>query len=153
LGAAETLREEIGSHSAFPERTMFDRTESAVRSALSEKVRATAWSAGRSLMTAEAVDEALGLLADRAATPAASLAEVVLSPREQDVLRLLVMGRTDREIADALFISPRTAQGHVARLFDKLGVSTRTAAVAAALQSGLLPNQPAPCSVPDPSIR
>jgi DNA-binding CsgD family transcriptional regulator len=55
-------------------------------------------------------------------------------------LRLLVMGRTDREIADALFISPRTAQGHVARLFDKLGVGTRTAAVAAALQSDLLPN-------------
>jgi predicted ATPase/DNA-binding CsgD family transcriptional regulator len=140
LGAAERLREKIGSRPAFPERTMFERTESAVRSALPGKGRAAAWSAGRSLMTAEAVDEAFGLLADRAATPAASLAEVLLSPREQDVLRLLVMGRTDREIADALFISPRTAQGHVARLFDKLGVTTRTAAVAAALQSGLLPN-------------
>jgi DNA-binding CsgD family transcriptional regulator len=72
--------------------------------------------------------------------PAESLSQVDLSPREQDVLRLLVLGRTDREIADALFISARTAQGHVARLFDKLGVSTRTAAVAAALQSDLLPS-------------
>jgi predicted ATPase/DNA-binding CsgD family transcriptional regulator len=140
LGAAETLREEIGSHPALPERTMFERTESAVRSALPEKIHASAWSSGRSLPTSEAVDEALGLLVDRDAPPAESLAEIVLSPREQDVLQLLVKGRTDREIADALFISPRTAQGHVARLFDKLGVSTRTAAVAAALQVGLLPD-------------
>jgi predicted ATPase/DNA-binding CsgD family transcriptional regulator len=140
LGAAETLREEIGSRPAFPERTMFDRTQSAVQSALSEKVRATAWSAGRSLTTAAAVEEAFGLLANRATMPAESLSQVDLSPREQDVLRLLVLGRTDREIADALFISARTAQGHVARLFDKLGVSTRTAAVAAALQSDLLPS-------------
>jgi DNA-binding CsgD family transcriptional regulator len=65
-----------------------------------------------------------------------------LTPREQDVLRLLIRGQTDREIADALFISPRTAQGHVARLFDKLGVSTRTAAVAAALHADLLDDQP-----------
>ena len=54
------------------------------------------------------------------------------------MLVLLVQGQTDREIADSLFISPRTAQGHVAKLLDKLGVNTRTAAVAAALQSDLL---------------
>jgi predicted ATPase/DNA-binding CsgD family transcriptional regulator len=138
LGAAEALREEIGSRPAFPERTVFDRTQSAVRAALAETIRIAAWSAGRSLTTAAAVDEAFGLLADRASTPAESHPGVVLTPREQDVLRLLVLGLTDREIADALFISARTAQGHVARLFDKLGVSTRTAAVAAALNDGLV---------------
>jgi DNA-binding CsgD family transcriptional regulator len=65
-----------------------------------------------------------------------------LTPREHDVLVLLVKGHTDREIADVLYISPRTAQGHVARLFDKLGVNTRTAAVAAALQTGLVDETP-----------
>jgi DNA-binding CsgD family transcriptional regulator len=65
-------------------------------------------------------------------------AQFGLSPRELEVLRLLVSGQTDREIGATLFISPRTAQGHVARLFDKLGVSTRTAAVTIALQHALV---------------
>ena len=52
-----------------------------------------------------------------------------LTAREREVLRLLIAGRTDREIAEALFISPRTAHGHVANIFAKLDVSTRTAAV------------------------
>ncbi len=60
-------------------------------------------------------------------------AQFGLSPRELEVLRLLVSGQTDREIGETLFISRRTAQGHVARVFDKLGVSTRTAAVTIAL--------------------
>ena len=61
-----------------------------------------------------------------------------------EVLRLLVAGQTDREIGAALFISPRTAQGHVARIFAKLGVSTRTGAVAEAIQSGVLADWPTP---------
>ncbi|MGH2549304.1 MAG: LuxR C-terminal-related transcriptional regulator, partial [Thermomicrobiales bacterium] len=51
---------------------------------------------------------------------------------------LLVSGLTDRDIATALFISTRTAQGHVARLFAKLDVNTRSAAVALALRNGLI---------------
>ena len=60
------------------------------------------------------------------------------------MLRLLVEGCSDREIAEALFISPRTAQAHVAHIFTKLNVSTRAAAVATALQAGLVPDRPAP---------
>ncbi|MCP3804132.1 AAA family ATPase [Allokutzneria sp. A3M-2-11 16] len=48
-----------------------------------------------------------------------------LSPREQDVARLLAQGRTNREIADVLFLSPRTVEQHVARALRKLGVSSR----------------------------
>lgn len=61
-----------------------------------------------------------------------------LSARELDVLELLVSGQTDREIAEALYISPRTAQGHVAHIFDKLGVNTRATAVAIAVREGLV---------------
>ncbi|WP_238547001.1 response regulator transcription factor [Saccharopolyspora erythraea] len=49
-----------------------------------------------------------------------------LSPREQDVARLLAGGRTNREIAEALFLSRRTVEQHVARVLRKLGAASRT---------------------------
>lgn len=49
-----------------------------------------------------------------------------LSPREQDVARLLAQGHTNREIAEVLFLSPRTVEQHVARVLRKLGVTSRT---------------------------
>lgn len=50
-----------------------------------------------------------------------------LSPRELDVVRLLVGGRTNREIGEALFLSPKTVARHLNSAMRKLGVSTRTA--------------------------
>jgi DNA-binding CsgD family transcriptional regulator len=58
------------------------------------------------------------------------------------VLRLLAAGRTDREIADALFVSRRTVNSHVANILGKLGVHSRQDAVAQARQRGLLPHEP-----------
>ncbi len=55
-----------------------------------------------------------------------------LTAREREVLSLLVTGLTDLQIADWLFISHRTTQVHVAGIFAKLGVNTRTAAATAA---------------------
>jgi len=54
-----------------------------------------------------------------------------LSPREHEVFRLLVMRYSDREIADALFISYRTVTTHVANILNKLGVDSRREAAAA----------------------
>ena len=53
-----------------------------------------------------------------------------LTARELEVLRLLATGRSTEEIADALFISRRTATTHVGNILGKLGVNTRAAAVA-----------------------
>ena len=61
-----------------------------------------------------------------------------LSPRELEVLALLVAGGSNREIGDALFLSPRTVQAHVANIFAKLGVHTRAAAVGRAYELGLV---------------
>ena len=61
-----------------------------------------------------------------------------LTAREREVLRLLAAGRSDREIAEALFISRRTAQGHVGSIYGKLGVSSRAAATRVALEHGLV---------------
>jgi len=52
-----------------------------------------------------------------------------LSPREQDVLRWLSAGKTDRDIGEILAISRRTVHKHLQRIYEKLGVETRTAAV------------------------
>jgi DNA-binding CsgD family transcriptional regulator len=53
-----------------------------------------------------------------------------LSQRELQVLRLLAAGKTNREVAEALFISDKTVARHVSNIFDKLGVSSRTGASA-----------------------
>ena len=60
-----------------------------------------------------------------------------LTPREREVLRLVAQGRTNREIAGALFVSHRTATTHVANILGKLGVASRTEAAAWAVREGV----------------
>jgi DNA-binding NarL/FixJ family response regulator len=61
-----------------------------------------------------------------------------LTDRELDVLRLLGQGKTNPEIAAALFISPRTAGVHVAHILRKLDATTRVQAATVAERAGLL---------------
>jgi DNA-binding NarL/FixJ family response regulator len=61
-----------------------------------------------------------------------------LTDRELDVLRLLGQGKTNPEIAAALFISPRTAGVHVTHILRKLGATTRVQAATIADRAGLL---------------
>jgi DNA-binding NarL/FixJ family response regulator len=63
-----------------------------------------------------------------------------LSRREFEVLRLVSVGRTNREIAKALFVSPRTVDMHVSNLLMKLGCRSRTEATHRAAELGLLDN-------------
>ncbi|WP_232542783.1 helix-turn-helix transcriptional regulator [Streptomyces sp. QHH-9511] len=65
-----------------------------------------------------------------------------LTPREQDVLRLVAAGRTNRQIAEELFISPKTASVHVSNILAKLGVSGRGEAAALAHRLRLLEPTP-----------
>ena len=65
-----------------------------------------------------------------------------LSPREFGVLLVLAEGRTNREIAERLFISERTVAVHVRRILAKLGVSGRVEAAGMAIRLGLLPDDP-----------
>jgi DNA-binding NarL/FixJ family response regulator len=62
-----------------------------------------------------------------------------LSPRERQVLGLLVEGRTQAEIAEQLRISPATAKTHVSRLYAKLNARNRSQALLATAREGLLP--------------
>ena len=63
----------------------------------------------------------------------------VLTPREAEVLGLLALGRTNRQVGKELFISEKTASVHVSNIIAKLGANGRTEAVAIAAQRGLLP--------------
>ena len=60
------------------------------------------------------------------------------TPREREVLSWLAGGKTDREIAEILGMSPRTVQKHLQHIYEKLGVETRTAAVMRAMEIGEL---------------
>jgi DNA-binding NarL/FixJ family response regulator len=62
-----------------------------------------------------------------------------LSPRELEVLGLVATGRTNRAIAAELVVSEKTVARHVANIFTKLGVSSRSAATAYAYEHGLAP--------------
>jgi len=57
------------------------------------------------------------------------------------VLGFLAEGHTNRQIAEALFVSPKTVEIHVSRIMDKLGARTRGEAVAAARRTGQLTSQ------------
>ena len=70
-------------------------------------------------------------LADRLVRPS-------LTPRELDVLRLVSRGRTNKEMASAMFISEETVKTHMKALFQKLGVHDRAEAVSVSLQRGLI---------------
>ena len=61
-----------------------------------------------------------------------------LTRREVDVLRLAAKGLTTRQIADQLFISPKTADHHIQHVYGKIGVSTRAAAALWAMQQSLV---------------
>jgi len=87
--------------------------------------------AGKTSLDAELAAKAIAVLSQAAPVEA-------LSEREEDILRGVAKGRTNREIARDLGISDRTVQGHLANIFGKLHVASRTEMVTSALQRGLI---------------
>jgi HD-GYP domain-containing protein (c-di-GMP phosphodiesterase class II) len=71
-----------------------------------------------------------------------------LTPREIEVLRLLARGRSNKEIARLLVITPKTAANHVEHIYAKIGAQTRTAASLFAIQHGLFPELDAADALP-----
>jgi len=67
-------------------------------------------------------------------------AEANLSPREDEVLRLVAQGATNKEIADSLFISENTVKTHLRNIMDKLHLANRSQAAAYAVKKGLVPH-------------
>jgi len=65
--------------------------------------------------------------------------ELEITPRELEVLALIALGMSNREIAEKLFVSENTVKTHSSRVFDKLGAKRRTQAVQLGKEFGLIP--------------
>ena len=132
LSAAGAQRDRLGlRYRVREDQVALEQAVAAARAALGEEAFATAWAAGRTSPRRRQSPRR----SPRSSQPPAPTS-ISLTPREDDILRLLVAGQTDPAIAAALFISVRTVEHHVARIFAKLGVHTRTAAVTAAIATG-----------------
>ena len=140
FGAAAALRESVGDTLFSQEDRNLARRFHDVRDALGEATYTAAWESGRMVPFEQAIAEGMAL-ADAALTAqraARSRDLAGLTVREFEVLCLLADGQADKDIAERLYISPRTASSHVAAIIAKLGVDSRTAAVAMALRNGLI---------------
>jgi len=109
--------------------------------------------AGRSTLAPEAIGALLQ--ADRPAPPPTlDLPDAFdLTPREREVLALMIEGMTNPEIAERLVVSRATAKAHVSNILSKLGVSNRAEAVALALTSGSAAHSTAGGAQPPPDPR
>src|SRR5206468_9160037 len=76
-----------------------------------------------------------------------------LTPRQTDLLRLLAAGHTNAQIARRLGISEGTVRSHLENIYDKLGVSSRTAAVTRAFPDRVAYRSPAPREMASPGLR
>jgi DNA-binding CsgD family transcriptional regulator/tetratricopeptide (TPR) repeat protein len=115
-----------------------ERLIAAARQRLGPSTFVAAWERGATtpLPTAVVASQELFTSVGRdSATPAAD--SFGLTRREREVLHLLCQGNSDREIAEALFVSRATASKHVAAILAKLDVQSRTAAAARAREIGL----------------
>jgi predicted ATPase/DNA-binding CsgD family transcriptional regulator len=140
FSAAAAERAALGTPIPPVHQPFHDRAIAGIREALGVSSFAAAWLLGQGLPIKEAIALALTVAPP---APSASDAEEPscddyrLTPREREVLNLLVEGRSDREIAEELFISRKTASNHVTNILGKLNADTRTAAATLAVREGL----------------
>ena len=138
LGAAAAIREAFGEREQ-PD----DRLADAVRSTLGEEAFVEQWHRGVNQHEMQAIAEARAILTgstrrSRSARREPLRQSLPLTAREREVLRLVVDGLSDKEIAASLGIAHATASDHVAAIRVKLGVPSRAAASVVAVRSGLL---------------
>lgn len=134
-GAANALEENAGIWAFPPIRDRHERWLAAARGAVDPEAGDAAWAEGRDLPLDDAVAYAL-----EPATAVAMNGPVdPLTAREREVLQLIAQGRSNREIAQALFVTEHTVKYHVTSLFNRLDVTSRAEAVARAAAMGLLP--------------
>ncbi len=136
--AADALSEAIGTPLPPPARARHEGAIATLRAAIGDGRFDDVWNEAYALNVEQAVVLALDQKQPTAIEVAADThPRYGLTERELDVLRRIADGATDREIADALFISVRTVSSHVASILNKVGVSSRAAAAAWAVRHDL----------------
>ncbi len=122
FGAAHAIRAEHGSLPSPTDRSAREADEAKLRAALGPEEFDRAFGRGASMSLNDAVGFATRSRSGRA-RPTEGWA--ALTPAEREVVELAADGLTNPEIAEKLFISPRTVQGHLARVYRKLGILSR----------------------------
>jgi predicted ATPase/DNA-binding CsgD family transcriptional regulator len=143
LGSVDAQLQRLGIGLAPIDRPVYEGAETGARAALGDSGFAAAHAVGRDFdrdawfAAADLIVAALEEMAARA--PRRHGGEPAgLTPREVEVLVLIADGLSDRDLAAALFVSQGTVRSHLTSIFAKLGVGSRTAAIAAARHLGIL---------------
>ena len=144
FGAASSLGEMMVTRlsAAIPVVESQERARAATRDALGEARFDLLWNAGRSLTPEQALAE-VGQTAQRRLEMDAPSSPVNalpsgLSMREVEVIKLVSAGMTNAQVAERLFLSRRTVDAHLRRIYDKLDLSSRTEIVRFAHEHHLL---------------
>jgi DNA-binding NarL/FixJ family response regulator len=137
LGAAAAVRAEARFARLAPDRGSIEQLHSALQSLLGADAFEAAVAGGRAMSLDAAIDDALTREPTDSVSPTAS-PSTRLSKRELEVLHLIAEGKSNQEIAAALFISQHTVANHVASILNKLGLDSRAAAAAWAARGGLI---------------
>jgi DNA-binding CsgD family transcriptional regulator len=132
FGSAEALREATGVGPWAALRTLEERYLVGARSRLKEGAWRRAWGDGYAMSMEAAIEYALSeddssTIATRTQvqTSSATACTPALTRREREVAELVVRGRTNRQIAEELFVSERTVDHHVSNILKKLELSSR----------------------------
>ena len=128
LGIGRTLCGEMGSSPLFGNEELIrtrTRYENRTRQLLGDAAFERESQAGERLEHLASIEFALQKRTSKPAAPATPSAQVKLTPREKEVGKLVAEGLTNKEIAERLVISPRTAEGHVDRILTKTGHRSR----------------------------
>ncbi|MCA9878511.1 MAG: tetratricopeptide repeat protein [Thermomicrobiales bacterium] len=140
LGGVHRRRQAVDAH--FPHLLdPHEQTCRVVAAALGPEPFAALYQQGQQAPLAEIVNCALAVRMGATAPDAHATAAAtgpLLTSRQLEVLSLICAGRTDREIADTLFISRRTAQDHVSNLLSRLGAANRAEAASIAVRERLV---------------
>ena len=155
FAAAEVSREPDGLHVPSDVADTYDRDLALLQECLGGEAFSQAWGEGRAMSWEQAVEYAFTITApttpttpDVGESPAPGAVEPGpvldgdpevgrLTIREREVARLIVAGRTNREMADALVLSERTVDSHVRNIMAKLEVGARAQIAAWAVRHGL----------------
>jgi len=146
FGAASGLRETIAARlvAAVPGMERHQRIIAALRGQLGEAAFEPAWNEGRSLTLEAVIGEVARAVAPRPQSSVAAPERPAgafpagLSLREIEVIRLVSAGLTNAQVADQLYLSRRTVDAHLRRIYDKLDLSSRAAIVRFAHEHNLL---------------
>jgi DNA-binding CsgD family transcriptional regulator len=140
FGASETLLEAVGGprYVQAQASVLYEHAVESLRSRLGEEAFEAAWAEGRRMSPEDARGYAL---LEGPAAPETETAQAYpedLSAREVEVLRLVARGMTNAQIAQELFISPRTVNAHIGSIYHKIGSHSRAQAARFASEHDLL---------------